>query len=227
MADDGSTNISVTPPPTRSQTNMASRAAGSQRISTKAARQRIPQPAAKPPPDMAVFKERRRIGEAASVVIELPESSASVDTQVREAVPEPPRRRNVRIAAQWLLALICVLTGMVTRNSPDPAIVAQPHLAAKAPDGQKISPAEPVRELPDDAGEALTAALDDLDSAIEDFPQRSPEQILRAVSRPGHDCMLAWDTRYPSLIFGRMPIGPNSLAAMLEGCAQAVKQLPR
>jgi hypothetical protein len=39
--------------------------------------------------------------------------------------------------------------------------------------------------------------------------------------------MLVWNGDYPSLEFGKMPIPPNSLATTLEGCAEAVKQLPR
>ncbi len=225
----GTDKAPVTPAPTRSLTNLANRTPGAERLSIEAARSGIPQPAAKPPPDVSVLHERRRIGDAAPVVIALPEPSARVNTEeVREAAPSPHRRRNLRkTAAECLLALICVLTGMVPWNRVDRAVVAPPQRVAAPPGGQEISPAEPVRRLPDDAGAAFTTALDDLANAVEDRPQQSAEEMLKTVSRSGRDCMLVWNGDYPSLVFGKMPIPPNSLTTTLEGCAQAVKQLPR
>jgi hypothetical protein len=221
----GTDRVPVTPAPGRSRTNLANRASDAERL--LAAIRGIPPPAAKPPPDVSVVHEPRRSGEAASVVVKHRAPSAQVNPVFCEAVPLAERRRNPwKTAAKCLIALLCVLTGMVIGNSVDRAVVP-PHRDTAPPGGRDISHTEPARVLQDDAGAAFTTALDDLDNAVVDRPQQSAEEILKMVSRPGYDCMLVWNGDYPSLVFGMRPIPPNSLTTTLEGCAQAVKQLPR
>ena len=219
-------NIPVTSAPTHSKINLASRAPRPDRGSAAEAGPGIPQASAKPPPEASVFKERRRMSDAGPAVAELLEAPAWAEAGLRAAAAEAGGRRRIGQTAAWLLfVLVCIPTG-VTRKKLDRAIVAPPHPAAVPRDRVAGLP-EIVPGLPDDAGGALTAALDDLDSAVEGFPQQSPEQILRMVSGPGRDCRLLWKGHYPSIVFGMAPIRPNSLAANLEGCARAVKQLPR
>ena len=219
--------VPVTPAPTRSQTNLASRAAGSELRSVEEGRRGIPLSAAKPPPGVSPAKQGRRIGDAGLAAVELREPgasqrpTASADTEVPEGASDAARPPNfLKIAAECLLVLICIMTGIVTPNRVGEAIVAPSHPAAAPPATREI-------KLPDDAGAAFRTAIDDLDGAVADIPEQSPEQILRTVSGPGHDCLLLWNGDYPSVIFGRAPVRPNSLAANLEGCAQAIKQLPR
>ena len=52
-----------------------------------------------------------------------------------------------------------------------------------------------------------------------------PEELLRRVSTPDHDCMLAWHDHVPSLVFGKEPIEANSLASTIHACANAVRSL--
>lgn len=220
-------NIPVTPAPGRSQANLASRAPGPERGIAAETGSATPQAAAKPPPDDSVFKERRRISDAAPTVADFQESSAWADPGVREAAPASGGRRNIRAtAARCLLVLFPILTGVTRQKGLDHAIVAPPRPAAVS-GGPAVTAAEPVSGLPNDPGAALTTALDDLDSAVQGVPQHSPEEILRMVSRPGRDCRLIWKGHFPSIVFGTTPIRPNSLAENLEGCAQAVKQMSR
>jgi hypothetical protein len=220
-------NIPVTGAPTRSQTNLASRAPGPERRSIEQTHS-FPQPAAKPPPDVTAVSERRRITDAAPAVVEYPEPPTWVNAEVCEATHEPARRRSLRkIGAECLIVLICVLTGILARSRLGHPVMSPTHDSAARPGGPRTSPVEPLRGLPDDAGEAFTTALNDLDDAMEEFPQQSPERLLEKASVPGHDCLLLWHGDYASVVFGKMPSPPNSLAAGLEGCARAVKQLPR
>ena len=228
MADNENSKRTIpeTPAPTRSQTNLASRPPNIEKQSVDEASRGIPQSAAKPPPDAFVLKDRRG-GEAGLVAEETAESSAWMETVAPEAAAEPATLSNLRkIGAECLLMAICFLTGSVTQNRHARA-VPLPHRAATPVARPEISRGETARGLPDDAGAAFTNAIEDLDSAVGDFPQQSPQEILKTVSSSGRDCRLLWNGDYPSVLFGRTPIGTNSLAANLEGCAQAVRHLHR
>ena len=216
----------VTPAPTRSQTNLASRALGVEKPLSETLCRGTPQAAAKPPPEVPE-NFRRRSADAGAVRSESPEEVNSGQPEGREDFAREAKRRNLSpIAARALLAIICIMTGMfvpVGRHRARNTSTSQsPVLTVPAP----IAVSEQAQYavgLPREPEAALTTALDDLDKAVRDRTE-SPEQILKIVSRPGQDCTLAWTGHYPSLVFGKKG-GPNSIAVTLEGCAQAVFRL--
>ncbi len=217
--------VPVIPAPTRSRANLANQAPG---LGTQAAGHQTifdplpPRPqdegeapwSAKPPPGLP--EQGRRRGDAAWIPIDFSDE----DTAACGPLPKQRSRwRGVEIAGRIVLALVCALTGPVVRQANEKevrgsAVIAEP----TAPVVQRT-------ELPADPDAALTTALDHLNSALEAFPERSPEQILHQVSTPREDCMLAWTNNLPSVIYGREPIGPNSLAYTLEDCAKAVSRM--
>jgi hypothetical protein len=93
-----------------------------------------------------------------------------------------------------------------------------------APSAVAISDPAPAIELPAEPDAALTMALAHLDTALNGVYGRSPEEVLRKVSTRGRDCTMVWADHSPSLVFGADPIRPNSLAQILEACAEAVSR---
>lgn len=81
------------------------------------------------------------------------------------------------------------------------------------------------RELPRDPPAAFTSALDRLDSALDSVGDENPRDALWKVSRPGKECLMIWNQNSPAVLFGRKPIGANSLAGTLSDCADAVSRL--
>jgi hypothetical protein len=81
-------------------------------------------------------------------------------------------------------------------------------------------------KVPPEPGAAFTAALDRLDDAIDQFPGRSPEELLRLASDPKAGCLLQWNDRRPSVLFGDPKTGPTSLTSTLFHCAEAISSLP-
>jgi hypothetical protein len=79
--------------------------------------------------------------------------------------------------------------------------------------------------LPASPHAELMTALDRLNEAVASVPDQSPEQTLHRVSAPGHGCRLIWNGRTPSILFGRSPILPDSIATTLADCADAVYRL--
>jgi len=217
--------LPATAAPTRSQANEDSRAPGPGKLLIDQARKAYPQPAAKPPPGDSVERLLRLIN-ATSAVVETPAPCPRLRPDSPEEAPKHERRwKLLKFAAQCLLVLTCIIIGMVTQQSLDHAIVLPLVSPAVQPPPPETKPLKDA--LPDDPGAALTTALDDLDHALFDFPGKTPEQLLKSVSRPGEDCALAWSGHYPSLVFGKQPIRNNSLSATLEGCARAVESLPK
>ncbi len=210
--------LPVTAAPTRSRTNQASEAP---------ARPPNPPPAAKVPPGDSVARLLRLI-DAASAVVEAPEPPQRVRPDNTQNAPDHATRWKPRkFAAHCLLVLTCIIIGMVGQQQFDSAIVLPLASPAVLPPPPETKPLQQYPGLPADPGAALTTALDDLDHALFDFPGKTPEQLLKSVSRPGEDCVLAWSGHFPSLVFGKQPIRYNSLSATLEGCARAVERLPR
>jgi hypothetical protein len=74
-------------------------------------------------------------------------------------------------------------------------------------------------------GAEFTAALDRLDEALAEFPNRSPEELLREASGKKDGCRLRWNDKLPSLFLGDMNASPNALASALLHCAEAVSKL--
>ncbi len=213
----------ASPAPSRSQTNQQSRPPESQvqRVTGVAAAN--PPASAKPPPEDESAGRRR--GDIASVSAEFQFSdyrtSGDFRSEADENQPEGNHRRRARtIAGSALLILICVpIWSSVQR-----------HWAGRARETSELTievskELKPARELPPDGDSAMAAALEHLNAALEQIPGQSPEQILKLVSKPDRDCMLAWTNDLPSVVFGKEPILPNSLANTLEACADAVTQL--
>jgi len=213
--------LPVTAAPTRSQSNLACGTPGVRKLSVEDT-----QSAGRPPSGESVARLLQLIN-AASAAVEIPETPRHVRPDITEEAPKQRTRRKLRsFAAQFLLVVTCVIAGMVVQQAFDTALVLPPTSPAVIPPPPETK-SEESRALPDDPGTALTTAIDDLDHALFDFPGKTPEQLLKSVSRPGQDCTLVWSGHYPSLVFGRQPISPNSLTGILEGCARAVKHLPR
>lgn len=229
----------IIPAPTRSRRNLANRARAAERSVLGVPRSPVPPRAAKPPlTTIPANYPRRRRGDTLpavrNTVVRVPEGPPPrPPAEVPAAETSSSHLPVVRtFAAGCFLMLICLLQGVPTRTGPDgPPTVAPERSAALPPAPHEIpkhemSEADTLAARQQIAGAALTSALDDLDDAVESFPQQSPEQLLRRVSQPGQDCMLLWNKNYPSILFGRMPISENSLATSLEGCARAIRQLP-
>jgi hypothetical protein len=188
------------------------------------------QAAAKPPPDGKPEDLGRRRTDAGAARPGIPEPPRSGLPEADEDAGGQRQRRGFgETAAKVLLAAVCVVIVIAVQieRQRTEKIAASPLLSpapTAEPDIIKLPGYSP--GLPKEPEAALTTALDDLDSAIERRTE-SPEELLKTVSRPGENCALAWTSRLPSLVFGKKPIGPNSLAAELEGCAQAIARLPR
>lgn len=168
----------------------------------------VPSPEVRPP-----GREGREAGSG-------PESDSAGGAQHSWRIPA--------MAAQVALALICVATAPSVHERRDESnanipLQAQPRPQARPSQILSPLPAQTAEAI--SADEALTTALDDLDTALEAQPGRSPEELLRQVSTPDHDCMLAWHDHVPSLVFGKEPIGSNSLASTIQACANAVHHL--
>jgi len=223
----GKHKMPVTPAPTRSQTNLESRAPRIEKCPLEVSDSETPQAAAKPPPG-GPEQSGRRSTDAAATPGELRDTCQSEQPEVLEDLPKGVRHWSpASAAAQVLLAVVCMITGMFAqpgqRNvrsfAPSPVMpVVKAQTAASEPAPYSAG-------LPGEPGGAFFTALGDLDNAVAQRPE-SPEQILRSVSRPGGDCSLTWIDRYPSLVFGKKT-GPNSIALTLEGCAQAFARLPQ
>lgn len=115
------------------------------------------------------------------------------------------------VAAAGMLALgLCIVCWPLAQNPPPPPI--------------SLAPVEklPGREMPRDPDDALTVALDRLDSALSAAPGSNPQAALRKASTAHKGCMIIWTNGLPSLLFGQEPVRPNSLARILEDCAEAV-----
>lgn len=238
-----------TPPttaaPTRSQVNRENKAPAAGPAA------KPPPKAAKPPPVAAPQAPQpaqtsggesspygRRRGDGPEIPAKSPAGSPSSkegecgDASGPEA--QPPRKPQhswhiSAVAAQILLALICVTTesafnersdesdaNISLQTQPQPRTGPQPQVLS-APSAQNVVGLT--------AEEALTTALDDLNSALETQPDRSPEELLEQVSTSDHKCMLAWHDHVPSLVFGKEPVETDSLANTLHACADAVRRL--
>jgi hypothetical protein len=233
MAENGRQNgevnrqkMPVTPAPSRSQTNLESRAPGIEKRPLEISGRGTPQAAAKPPP-AEVEKAGRRSTDAAGIPGEVRDASRSGKPEAREDFRKDGRRWSpASAAAQVLLAAVCIITGMFAQprnrmvRSVSPSQVPAVKATTVASEQNPYSAG-----FPGDPGRAFSTALDDLDNAVVQRPE-SPEEILRTVSRTGEDCSLAWIDRFPSLVFGKKT-GPNSIALTLEGCARAISRLPQ
>lgn len=228
--------------PTRSQVNQESkapRAGWAAKPPPGAPARRIARPPPEEPSRLA-SNRRAEAGRRRADQRRTPVQSSEVRPfarEGREARPGPesdsaggPQHswRIPAMAAQVALALICAATAPSVHERRDEsnaniALQSQPRPQARPP--QNLSVPSPQTVTTISADEALTTALDDLDTALEAQPGRSPEELLRQVSTPDHDCMLAWHDHVPSLVFGKEPIGSNSLASTIQACANAVHRL--
>lgn len=237
MAENGEQNgnpqlagIPTTPAPSRSQVSRTGRARQEwqpvpkeERISVGAAKvdvQPLPEVERgadiRPPPDTQAYGRRR--GDGSARLVDPSQAGDEIDGQLRRSA-----WRDVGIWARVALALVCLAPGRVAQDANHPAAGRVAEVSGAFSGGAKRP--ESVAQLPADAERAMTTALDDLNSALEGIPGRSPEQLLREVSGRGGDCRMVWTNNLPSLVFGEKPIGPNSLASTMEGCAKAVSRL--
>lgn len=142
------------------------------------------------------------------------------------AAEQAGHRQVGGVASRIALMVICAMSGSIEYHptAEDSAMVSvETSVAGSGAVGEGRS--EATGALPEDPDQALTTALDDLNTALEGIPGRSPEEILHGLSVPGQGCMIAWTNHLPSLLYGKEPIGPNSLAYTVEGCAKAVSRL--
>lgn len=78
---------------------------------------------------------------------------------------------------------------------------------------------------PPDSSTAFTIAMDALDDALDEFPGRTPEDVLSEAAKKDRACMLQWNGGHPSLLFGNTRSRPNSLYLTIIQCANAVRRL--
>jgi hypothetical protein len=116
------------------------------------------------------------------------------------------------------LALVCVMLWWLASLSSAP-------VSNGRQSGPSVLPA-PANELPLDAAAELANALNSLDYALATVPGTTAEAALRKVSAPGKGCMIIWVDDHPSVVFGRAPLRPNSIANTLSDCVDAVSRLP-
>jgi hypothetical protein len=126
------------------------------------------------------------------------------------------------IAACLILWRISVTQILQREAAPAaPIVVHIPRTVTPRPQNRGKLPAEP--------GAALIASLDRLNAALNQFSDRSPEQVLKAVSNPKEHCMLLWNGNVPSVLFGSPGLphdpAPGSIAYLLNQCAEAVSNL--
>jgi hypothetical protein len=143
------------------------------------------------------------------------------------------RRAIVAFAAIVMLAASMILWRLWANASVQPQSVADTPIALQrdlVPRRAIAAANHPLHRSPSQLdklppGAAFTAALDRLDEAFSEFPDRSPEDLLRAASGPKAGCKVQWSDKLPSLLFGDMNAGPNVLAATLYHCAEAISRL--
>jgi hypothetical protein len=113
--------------------------------------------------------------------------------------------------------------------SDAPIMVAPQKLAPVLPAPPALQPLERGVNSPDKLSPApaavFSAALNSIDDAVDKFPDRSPEELLRAASLQKDGCMLQWNDRRPSLLFGSTKPGPNAIASSLFHCAEVISSL--
>lgn len=163
-----------------------------------------------------------------------------VSANAARAVAVVLKERNVwravaGVAGTAALIFLCVVlwpSGRSVAGTSEPASATLPSAAisgtriplpsANARNALKVLFRDP---LPTDPHAALTTALDRLNRALETVPGRAPEQVLRTLAANGESCALVWTNDLPSVLFGKKPLPPNSLATTLEECAEAVAGL--
>lgn len=231
-ADSRSFGKPVIPAPTRSRANLANQAPVGTTIADLKTSGGGKETGQKPGEKRGEPDQGRRRGDAPWIPVQVvlnvgDRTEGASSDRVVAGVPAKPRRpwrTAAVVAGSLVLAALASFfwplarEALENRNSPVSVSSApQPARAGGA--------AHPRIELPADPDAALTTALDHLNTALEEMPGRSPEQILRTVSSRKQDCMLAWTSNLPSLIFGGEPLRPNSLAYTLENCAESVSRM--
>ena len=227
--------IPLIPAPTRSRTNLANKAPG---LSTQATGHEAlgPQSEALEEPavtlEPAAQEQGRRSSDAASLPVNLSRADEEKDDQrelaIEDELPKRPNSRHgIATAGGIALAFVCGMCLPAPRTVRETA--TPDSLAPIQTVTRPAVPPTPVPrriELPADPEAALTTALDHLNAELEALPAGlSPGQILRQVSADVHGCMLTWTNDIPSVVYGREPLGPNSLAYILEDCAEAVSRM--
>jgi hypothetical protein len=179
-------------------------------------------------------QKQARAGDAARMAEQLALLETVMDTASSEAVhafKAVSRQRSLWrvIAALAGTAALIFLCLVAWPSRLFHAGLTDPSTSENAPvqttNGQRQAPApQPglFQALPKDPQAALATALDRLNGALETVPGVSPEEALRKVSARGSNCGIVWSNNLPAVVFGLDPSRPNSLAATLEDCAEAV-----
>lgn len=149
-------------------------------------------------------------------------------------VPEPemttapfgnPAKRNLARTVVGVAAIVTALIGwgvvfwllFITPQAVEapeaPAFIVAP--------GPRISDRLPYNN----PSAAFRMALAELDSALTDYPGKSPAELLREASQKDGSCLIQWNDGYPSLLFGSGHPHPKALSVMLAQCADAVRRL--
>jgi hypothetical protein len=178
-----------------------------------------------PTPSQPEGSPQRRRGDAGAMPANRsPRARAVVAGPIRK---EPnPWRVVASVTGMIAVALLCALLWPAARNAMEdttPAAAAIPNPSASVK--PETRGGKERVELPADAGVALTMALDHLDAALVRASGKSPQELLHKISLPGQNCPMVWANDSPSLVFGGAPIRPNSLAHILEDCAEAVSRV--
>jgi hypothetical protein len=212
----GGAGVPVIAAPTRSRTNLANQSPGliTQAAGHEATRRQGEAGTATP-------EEGRRRSDLRSVVDNLSRVPHEAGSR-RAGLPEEEVRKQRN---RWRSAAIAGIALALTLVLSLPGLRIKPETTTWRPRPPPAPVVSRQIELPVDPDAALITALDHLNAALEGFPARSPEQILRQVSGNGQNCMLVWTNDVPSLVYGREPLGPNSLAYTLEDCAEAVSRM--
>lgn len=172
--------------------------------------------------------ETARMAERLSSLEEELEAAAERTVAIRGILSKERNRwRSLAVAAgAAALIFLCASLFFLSDSSATPQTTetARVPLATQTASGSAPEPAlKRSNALPRDPHAALTAAMDRLDAALSGVPG-NPVETLWKVSHAGKGCMLLWSNNAPSVLFGREPLRPNSLAYTLSDCAEAVSR---